>query len=943
MGEQDSKSGIFETSYIVILMSYSLLSVVLMVATVLLSWELWAVPFMAVSLIGCWLMHIFQRLTEYYRIWLYVIQMMMTFFYYGIHDSSFFDLAPLICVMMMIFAMTGKTVFVNLCSIIYYITMIYDLIGMLRSDYQFERLFVLRLIAHFALVLIALHIIHIIIRRWLQNVQSTSEQITYLTDTTRRMDNFLANVSHEIRTPVNAVIGLSEVLLKREKDETLQKDIRSIQDAGQRVAEQISDILDFTEIDMERLSVSNEVYMISSMVNDLIAELSRVGKRGCEVIFDIDTAMPLAFIGDENKVQKILWHLIGNGIKFTKKGCVYVHIYAISKPYGVNLCMDVEDTGIGMDEEELQMVYEKFYQSDSGRNRTAGGLGLGMSIVYGFVKEMGGFLTIESEKNVGTHVHVSIPQGVSEETECVSVHKPERLCIATFFQFNNFDAPQAREYYTRTIVGMVRGLGLTTYQVTQWTEFRRLQKQYHLTHLFLGADEYERYAEEVEELTEWMEVILVAGEEFELPENSAVKLIRKPFSCFPFAQIINNASGIIKESEEGQMYCKGMHVLVADDEPMNLMVAEGIFKGYGMSVTTAASGMEALELCKVENYDLIFMDHMMPGMDGVETMRRLRTLERERERPFNIVALTANAVSSAKDMFLSEGFDGFVPKPIEIAELERVIKKLLPRSAITYRKSEETKEPVKRSKKEKKAKRQEKQRREEETGKTEKKKDTGEDTEQKLPGFFKKLDKEGIRTAAGLGYCRNDAQFYQMLLMQFSSDAERKRKELQKLFEEKDWHNYMINVHALKSTAKMIGADELSELARKLERAAEKQTVLEILTGHGKMMSLYIQNASAIQEILGNDKKNEMEELPEKEITKEELERFLGELSDSFLTFEAEKAEQLLTELSGFQYQKRSLAEVLSEIRNLVSEFDLEAAEQKLPEVRDILLGGEGK
>ncbi len=614
----------------------------------------------------------------------------------------------------------------------------------------------------------------------------------------------------------------------------------------------------------------------------------------------------------------------------------------IPKPYGVNLCMDVEDTGIGMDEEELQMVYEKFYQSDSGRNRTAGGLGLGMSIVYGFVKEMGGFLTIESEKNNGTHVHASIPQGVSEEMECVSVHKPEQLCIATFFQFNSFDTPQVREYYTRTIVGMVRGLGLTTYQVTQWTEFRRLQKQYHLTHLFLGTDEYARYAEEVEELTDRLEVILIAGEEFELPSDTTVRVIRKPFSCFPFAQIINNATMSVKDSENGQMYCNGVHVLVVDDEPMNLMVAEGIFKGYGMIVTKASGGMEALELCKVENYDLIFMDHMMPGMDGVETMKRLRTLERERERPFNIVALTANAVSSARDMFLSEGFDGFVPKPIEIAELERVIKKLLPRSAITYRTGGEMKEQEKQQKKEKKAKRPEKQRKAEETCKTAGKKSTRGYEQQKLTEYFKKLDKEGIRTTAGLNYCRNDAQFYQMLLLQFSSDADRKRKELQKLFEEKDWHNYMINVHALKSTAKMIGADELSELARKLERAAEKETVSELMTGHGKMMSLYIQIASALQEILGTDKKRIMEEMPKKEIAKEKLERLLDELSDSFSTYEAEKAEEVLTELNRFQYQKRSLAEEFSEIGSLVSEFDLGAAEQKLQEIRAGLMGGEG-
>jgi CheY-like chemotaxis protein len=123
-----------------------------------------------------------------------------------------------------------------------------------------------------------------------------------------------------------------------------------------------------------------------------------------------------------------------------------------------------------------------------------------------------------------------------------------------------------------------------------------------------------------------------------------------------------------------------------DDEPMNLIVAEGIFKKYCMDVTVCNSGMEAISLCKVHPYDIVFMDHMMPEMDGIEAMRKIKALRPgtggKKETLF--IALTANVISSARDMFLSEGFDGFVAKPIEIIELERVLKRLLPASAIQY-------------------------------------------------------------------------------------------------------------------------------------------------------------------------------------------------------------------------------------------------------------------
>ena len=131
-------------------------------------------------------------------------------------------------------------------------------------------------------------------------------------------------------------------------------------------------------------------------------------------------------------------------------------------------------------------------------------------------------------------------------------------------------------------------------------------------------------------------------------------------------------------------YLLHKRILVVDDEPMNLMVSEGIFKGYQMIVKTAESGRKAIEICEKDDFDLIFLDHMMPEMDGVETIKRLRKVSSDTGRLFTVVAFTANAVSGAREMFLQEGFDEFISKPIETLELERILRKLLPKSAISY-------------------------------------------------------------------------------------------------------------------------------------------------------------------------------------------------------------------------------------------------------------------
>ena len=180
-----------------------------------------------------------------------------------------------------------------------------------------------------------------------------------------------------------------------------------------------------------------------------------------------------------------------------------------------------------------------------------------------------------------------------------------------------------------------------------------------------------------------MVVAVVANDDIVLPRNSRVKVLEKPFYCFPVVSILNSSVNSKEESVK-KLRCDGVRALVVDDESMNLVVAKSIFSRYGMKVTTVNSGQESIDICRQKVFDIIFMDHMMSGMDGVEAMKRIRTDVSGLNGSIPIVALTANAMSSAKQMFLAEGFDGFVSKPVEVVELERVLKQVLPKSVITF-------------------------------------------------------------------------------------------------------------------------------------------------------------------------------------------------------------------------------------------------------------------
>ena len=810
MNPKNHQNEIFQTAHTVILISYSLFDIALIAESFLMGWELWAIIIAAVGLIISWVLHIGQMVPENVRLWIYSLLMMGTFFFYGIHLTSTFDLAPVMGTVITIYIITGKKSLINLCMVTYYITFAYDILMMIHEDYMFDSLVVSRIGLHIFLLALVAWVARVVINKWTHVMEKTGDQIEVLADASERLNDFLANVSHEIRTPVNAVMGLTNVCIEKEKDPEVKKDLELIAEAGKRVGEQISDILDYSEIDRRKLSVNGEEYMIFSVINDLIEELRPYYKPQVELVIDVNPDLPAMMYADVSKMKKILWHLIANGLKYTKTGGVYVHLTQIEQEYGLNLLIEVTDTGIGMDTSQLERIYESFYQADSGRSRNASGLGLGMSIVAGFVRSLDGFLTVDSTPGQGTTVRVSLPQKIVDNAYCMSVADPERIVLGGFLHFEKFPHPAVREFYNSMVRNMVQGLHMTMHRVETIDSLKKLMPNLHMTHMFVGVEEYMSDPDYMEELAKNMIIAIVADDSFVPRKGTRCRVMRKPFYCFPVISMLNASPGDNIPSV-GRMYCRGVKALVVDDEPMNLLVADGLFKSYGMEVTCAESGFDAIKLCNDQEFDIIFMDHMMPEMDGIEAMKRIRADMKRDHKETAIVALTANAVSSAKEMFIREGFDGFVSKPVDIVELERVLRRVLPKAMVSIEYESEEGEVL----------------------------STVSAADETTDDIFSKLHALGVDTDKGLGYCQNDREFYQKLLAEYAKTPEKKLGDLKRFYEEKDWKNYAIRVHAIKSTSKMIGAAQLSETARRLEDAAKKQELEIIEKEHPVLMPMY--------------------------------------------------------------------------------------------------------
>ncbi|MBQ6272342.1 MAG: response regulator [Clostridiales bacterium] len=863
----NEQNDLFSSSHLMVLITFTVSTILLIGESILLGWEKFILPLIVLAVIVCWIIHFRKDGTAVFRMRIYALLMMCTAFFYGIHPTSTYDLAIVMAVLIVLFSTTGMKGLITLCQVTYYLTMTYNISVMIYNGESFDDLAVTRIALHLVLIFVMGLFARIIIERWTQIISNSKVEIEQLTEATERLNDFLANVSHEIRTPVNAVIGLTSICIDKSQNREIYGDLIAVREAGRRVADQISDILDYSELDRKKAVNNSEDYMLSSVLHDLVTEIRVMKPADVELIIDVDPAIPAVMNTDVSKLKKILRSLIGNGLKYTKKGGVYVRIVCEKHDYGVNLCIEVTDTGIGMSEYELEKVYDSFYQADSGRARMGGGLGLGLAIVSGFVSLLGGFMTISSKPEKGTTVHVSLPMKVIDPTTCMSVAHPDELIIGAYLHFEKYPDPQVREYYNSMVLNIVKGLGVQMHRVNNPEDLKLLHDTIHMTHLFVAEEEYASNVELIEEYAKDMIVVVVANGDFKPAPGSNARVMEKPFYCFPVVSVLNS-SVHDKQTAGFRMVCKGVKALVVDDEPMNLVVGKSIFRNYGMEVTTVLSGQESIDICREMTFDIVFMDHMMGGMDGVEAMKRIRSDVAGKNGETPIVALTANAMSSAKQMFLSEGFDGFVSKPIETDELERVMRQVLPKSMVTYEEIDDISEPEPDF---------------EELRKESSPKMTALSLREHLKPY-------SVDTDAGMKYCLNDFEFYKSLLVQFATEAVDKIPLINRYYESADFKNYEILVHALKSTSKMIGAGVLSDKAKQLELAAKEKKEEFIKENHYPMMGEYGALYKGLSTILAEEIRETKEAKKEEEAPKEEPK------DEEILEFSAEEPSSEKTE-----------------------------------------------
>ena len=680
--------------------------------------------------------------------------------------------------------------------------------------------------------------------------------------------SFLSTMSHEIRTPMNAIVGMTDILLREEHSPQTREYLNNIKSSGNALLTIINDILDFSKIESGKMEIVESGYEPMSVFHDLsMIFFNRIGEKKIELLYDIDPKMSRKLYGDSQRIRQIILNLMNNAIKFTDAG--YVKLKAEVNPLDaehVELCFKIEDSGQGIKEEDIDKLFGSFSQVDQIRNHHKEGSGLGLAICKQLVELMKGTISVESTYGRGSIFSFKIPQRIVDVRDAANLKTDKaRNSVIGIKMDNDFAREEA--------VNLAKAYGIKCVDLkkkpTEKTDYIILETNKPLT---------EKEYDELEKSGGKLYVLRNPMKETVRIRNAAV--LTKPLYSLNFCQLLNGEELIVQtvENEQYKFVAPEANILLVDDKDMNLKVAKGLLEPFKMQIDVAKNGKEAIQKVLAKKYHIVFMDHMMPVMDGVEATRRLREMEGEYYQKLPVVALTANAMKEAQNLFLDAGMNGFVAKPIVMKQICQAIRQWLPEELIEI-------------------------------------KAANDDAKEEL--FAEEIMQiEGIEVEEGIKNLGSKGFLFE-LLGDYCNLIDSKALKIEKCLADERIKDYTIEVHALKSSSRLIGAVALSEEFCYLEELGNAGDVEKIIEETPKVLEHYRMYKTFLASFAA------MQEREKKEVSKEEVLMYLRGIQEAIEGFDLDTADAAMEKLEECRLPEECIP-LMEKLRPLFADVAME-------------------
>ncbi|MBR4574627.1 MAG: response regulator [Lachnospiraceae bacterium] len=490
-------------------------------------------------------------------------------------------------------------------------------------------------------------------------------------------DMFLINMSHEIRTPMNAIVGTVDLLLDQDVSEHVSESVYNILNSCNALLSITDELMDLSRSENGEVELFVSTYDLSDLLMEVINMMTvRLTESNLDFFVEINRSIPRFLYGDSSKMRQLFVNILNNAAKFTHTGRIIMRVdYRLIDNDSIELIVDIEDTGIGIRKEDIPTLFTRTEYETGDDDTNIDGSGMGLSICSQIINEMHGEISVKSEYQTGSVFTFKVPQRFTSMDTVTGIPDPRSFRILVF---------EKNEEYTRHVMKILASFGIEADIAQNSQDIERLMNINRYTHVFISNERYEECERVLNSRLVQETIVAFLDIDDNVQISKASNVLTRPIHALNIAALLRNeTNSYVREvSRKGGFECPHANILVVDDNYTNLNVAEAILSKYKANVLTALSGKDCLRILKDNDIDMVFLDYMMPEMNGIDTLENIRKLPGSRYASMPVIALTANVISGAREMFLEAGFDDFMAKPVSIDKMEKTLRKYLRRELV---------------------------------------------------------------------------------------------------------------------------------------------------------------------------------------------------------------------------------------------------------------------